>query len=96
MTLSTRFKLKTFSCYSILIWICLILDEVCFTESVIFLFITVKLLLNYLYCIKHYINKGDMTFFTRNCQTLLLVFYFIFLAYSVNFSPNMILKSSIT
>ncbi len=38
-------------------WICLIFDEVCVTDSVIFLFNTVKLLWNSLYCINIKVNQ---------------------------------------
>ncbi len=41
-------------------WICFITDEFYNINTVIFLFVTVKLLWNNLYCIKRYINKYDL------------------------------------
>ncbi len=39
--------------------ICLIFEEVCINDSIISLFITLKLLLNSMHCINHYRNKGN-------------------------------------
>lgn len=38
------------------------------------LFITVKLLRNFLYCIKHYVNKGDLTNYISSSLTMELYF----------------------